>query len=529
MIEVAGPDGVVVQFPDGTAPDVIKGVMAKKFGGPQAAAPQSTMGGIADAFTQGATLGFGDELTALESAVLGRKPGGGTFDLFNYDRPFSERYQAAADAERGQQDAFAEAAPVTAGAAALAGGLATGLGAGRAGLTLMRPGAGLGGAMGRAAIEGAAYGAVAGAGEADDGDRLTGAAYGAGMGGAVGGAAGAATRQVAKILAGRQAATQAPSTQQLKGMAGAAYDRARQVNPNFPDFDQWAMQAYRTLPDEGFHPNLHPQLKTVLDRVEELSQGGTAPDLKSLEQLRRLMQTPAGGFTNPDQQRLSKMLRDSLDTFMAQAAQKAGANPGNLPALPGQGVSTAQASALADVQEGRSLWARAKKGELIDRMGEMAEDRAGSTYSGGNAENAMRQNMRKILDNDKLRAKFSKAEIEAIRTVVRGEPIQNAMRGLGALSPLRGGLMSLMSGGMMGAGAYTANPLMMALPATAAVADALAKAGTRSQVQAVSSMVRGGPNAAATLTQQRISPAVQAVIRALSGQAGGATGALAQP
>ncbi len=44
---------------------------------------QARSTGVMDSFTQGITLGFGDEITAFESALLGRKPGGGTFDLGN--------------------------------------------------------------------------------------------------------------------------------------------------------------------------------------------------------------------------------------------------------------------------------------------------------------------------------------------------------------------------------------------------------------------------------------------------------------
>ena len=36
MIEVELPDGTIVEFPEGTSPDVIKSVMAKQFGKPQA-------------------------------------------------------------------------------------------------------------------------------------------------------------------------------------------------------------------------------------------------------------------------------------------------------------------------------------------------------------------------------------------------------------------------------------------------------------------------------------------------------------
>jgi len=36
MIEVELPDGSIAEFPDGTAPDVIKGALQKRFGAPSA-------------------------------------------------------------------------------------------------------------------------------------------------------------------------------------------------------------------------------------------------------------------------------------------------------------------------------------------------------------------------------------------------------------------------------------------------------------------------------------------------------------
>lgn len=528
MIQVEGPGGVVIEFPEGTAPEKIKAAMAKQFGGPSAppapSAKQPTQsygdgllaygGRMFDAFTQGAAMGFGDELTGLESAILGRKPGGGMLDVGNYDAPFWDRYQRAVDAERGQNDQFSETNPVSAGIAEVVGALATGGAAARSGLTLM------GGKslppVRAAALEGAGYGALYGAGEADGGDRLEGAAYGGAVGGVTGGAIAGIAQQFAKIRGGRRAARMAPSTQSLKGQASAAYDRARAVNPTFDGFDQFAKQAYDVMADQGYNVRFHPQLATVMDDIEQISRGGTAPDLKTLEQLRRRFEAAAGAnTTNADQARLARMGKRALDKFMEQTA--AGTNVT-------AATRTPQQQALADVVEGRALYSRSKKGELIDRMFEMGEDRAATGGSGSNVENAIRQNMRKILDNPKLSRAFTKDEIAAIRTVARGERVQNALRGFGALSPLRGGLMSLLSGGMGGAGVATGNPLMMALPASAAVADALARRGTMSQAQAVSSMVRGGPNAAAVINQSRqISPQMQAIIRAMSAQGGAVT------
>jgi hypothetical protein len=82
--------------------------------------------------------------------------------------------------------------------AEVAGGVGTGIGAARAGLTLVRPGAGVAGRVGALSTEGAVYGGTQGFLDAPDGERLqnagSGAALGAGVGaalpvaGAVGGA-----------------------------------------------------------------------------------------------------------------------------------------------------------------------------------------------------------------------------------------------------------------------------------------------------------------------------------------------------
>lgn len=530
MIEVEGPDGVVIEFPEGTSPDVIKGVMAKRYGGKQPAPEQpaqprqSLAGGLIDSLTQGAAFGFGDELTGLESAVLGRTPEGGWFD---YSRPFVERYQTAVDAERGQQDQFREDAPIASTAAEVAGALATGVGAGRAGLTLMGRARSVPGAIGLGAAEGAGYGGMYAAGEADEGDRGEAALYGAGMGAATGGAVSGAAAQIGKILAGRQAAGMAPSVQELKGRAGAAFERARSANPTFDGFDQFATQAYQTLADQGYNVRFHPQLAFVLDDIEKISRQGTAPDYRTLSQLRRSFDMAAGAdVKNKDQQRLAKMGKDALDAFMDAAAGPT-PNPGNLPAVAGQaGPTNARAAALADMREGNALWARAKKGELIEELIQRAEDRSGS-LNGANPERALRLAARRILDNPRMRRGFSADEIQAIRDFVRGTEggfgsVQNILRGVGNLSPTRGGLTALMGGAGTAGAVGTLGP-MGAVPMVASVvADALAHSGSRAQAHALSSMVRGGPNASAILNQRRLSPAAQAVVRALSAQSGNA-------
>ena len=184
---------------------------------PKPAERQSLGEGLMDMVTQGVTAGQGRKLTALESAILGREPGGGTFDLFNYEQPFWDRYNAAMDAEGGQQAQFHEehpylatgteiagaigpavltggatVAPQAAGLASRAAGVATRVGSGimrntPAGIA-GRVGAGgatRGGQFARAGAAGAGYGALYGESEAErEGalDRGLGAAQGAAWG-----------------------------------------------------------------------------------------------------------------------------------------------------------------------------------------------------------------------------------------------------------------------------------------------------------------------------------------------------------
>lgn len=57
-IEVELPDGTVIEFPDGTAPDVIKGVLSKQFGGPKENVVATTSDGGRVIKAQDGTLSF---------------------------------------------------------------------------------------------------------------------------------------------------------------------------------------------------------------------------------------------------------------------------------------------------------------------------------------------------------------------------------------------------------------------------------------------------------------------------------------
>lgn len=121
---------------------------------------------------------------------------------------------------------------------------------------------------------------------------------------------------------------------------------------------------------------------------------------------------------------------------------------------------------------------------------EKAELRAASTGSGGNADNATRQNLRRILEKERGLKPDEKAALE---TVVRGTTGQNALRLAGKLSPSGNGLMAA-----LGVGGAMVNPALGALSLGGMGAKAAADAMTGKNVNKLVEILRAGGDASAT-------------------------------
>lgn len=102
-VEVEAPDGSIVEFPDGTPPDVMKSAMQKKF------KPISKFNGYVRSALSGATLGFNDEIEA------GVKTGFG----------FVGDYDKTVKGIRDEQKAFGKANPISSTLAEVAGSVPT--------------------------------------------------------------------------------------------------------------------------------------------------------------------------------------------------------------------------------------------------------------------------------------------------------------------------------------------------------------------------------------------------------------------
>lgn len=196
-IEAHLADGRVLQFPDGTDPAVVQRTVKTLLG--QAEPNRSLLGsvnnfagGVSDAITQGATLGFADEAGAGVRALARA----GTNLIQGKDADLSGNYDRALTDIRGREKQFAEQHPTASAVGNIVGGLATGKPTGPIAAS------GVPTTIARSAATGAGMGAVGGFGAGEGGfqNRLNSAVEGATFGGALGAGIPAAAGVVSRVV-----------------------------------------------------------------------------------------------------------------------------------------------------------------------------------------------------------------------------------------------------------------------------------------------------------------------------------------
>ena len=207
-IEVTGPDGAIHEFPDGTTPDVIKGVMSKayapsqdkykqaaidEYNAAQRAGAPTTSNPIASSFTNGAMLGALPTVTAAMETPLEM--------VKRWTLNPVEAYNYAKAAEDLAMQKAREKSGVAGTAAGILGGISTAGEIAKKGYTLVKSGQEFIPRLGALAGEGAIYGGVTGFNEGDGSGRLADAAKGAALGGAVGAAIPLAWKAIASTSA----------------------------------------------------------------------------------------------------------------------------------------------------------------------------------------------------------------------------------------------------------------------------------------------------------------------------------------
>lgn len=502
------PDGTRVRFPDDMPREEIRDMIATKFPdavkakGEEALAGEGSdlvgafMGGL-DRLADGMTFGLAPKIRAAGRAAL-------------TDMDYSE----ALEHDREKEAEFRKEQPVASAVNEIGGTMLTGGGLMKAGLSatkLVDPAIkGARGLAARSAAVGADSAAI-GATQAAGNDQDIG--KGALTGFATGAVSNAALEPIAKALGRamtrKQVRKQAPSTEALKQRAGEAYEASESAGVAFSNdaYKRFAADLVNEMTSEGIDKGLHPKTLGLIRRIAGEAVDGAIPGMKHMDILRQnardLLKSNDAG-----EQRFGAILMRQVDEFMENVKPSdvvAGKNP---------------QEALANLRQGRELWKRARKAEVIEE----AIYKAGNQASG--FENGLRTQFRQLLQNKKTRKMFSPDEVMAIEKVANGGPVENLLRRLGKFSFGEGGATNSLGGSIGASVGYSLGGLPGAIGVVGGAQGArqAAQAATQGNAELAASLARLGGDAISETDMQKLlaSPDVRAAIaRALA--AGGLT------
>ena len=342
-------------------------------------------------------------------------------------------------------------------------------------------------ALPRAMVEGGIAGGIQATG--DDSNATYGGALGA-IGGAAGYGLGKGLERLAGFTNTAPRVAQANTTDDLKAAAQSAYDRFTNAGGVFTQegLNDLAGSVRGRLADMGWQPELAPKVNAFNRAMERARVGSGAPSgtaglnqTATPEQILNLRKI-AGKISNSNdatESSYGQAIKEEIDRFLATPRE------GNFAGAPG--VDQAQLS--SDLSEANRLWTQFSKADTVDEGLRRAELRAASTYSGGNENNAMRQELRKIYETRGPQS-FTPDERAAFETAIRGGRVENVARMLGKLAPSRGGLSTWAN---IGAGAGTGGATLP-ITALAEGAKVVGDRATRRNLEEVSRVIRGGGN-----------------------------------
>lgn len=258
--------------------------------------------------------------------------------------------------------------------------------------------------------------------------------------------------------------------QDLKAAKTAAYQAADQAGVAYrpESFDGLISSIDADLQASRINPLRHPKAASMLEEIQSMK--GQAPTLTELDQLRQVVRRDVAG-SDAEKFFANRMIKQ-IDAFVD------GAGPQDV-------VSGNADDAAALINNARDLNTRYRKVESVTTALDRAERRAGRTGSGGNSDNATRQNLDRILETT---PNLTKEEAAALRSIVMGGKGQNLLRQIGKLSPQGNGIMAAAN---LGAAA-AAGPLG-AIPGAAGLISKMAADNmTRAKVEKLIALMAAG-------------------------------------
>lgn len=448
--------------------------MAKQ---PETATLGHKIGATIDGVAQGMTFGFSDEIAAGLGSGFGM--------LGDYQQKLEQERARMAENKRlaGGYELAGE----------LGGGLATAGGLAKSGITAL--GRGLGA---KAAIaEGAAYGGAYGAGTANEGERLSGALIGAATGAATAGvlnAVGKAGSNVLQRFKGNKA-QQIMDSDALRQQASSLYDEAHSLGVGIKPKAMQKMAANMTVSLGKRTPareKLYRETYDMVDFINESAKNGKSFSLKDFDEIRQVLNDTISDAPKREQRTLIA-IKNQMDNFMD-----------NLSPAQATGDIKRAGQVLGNA---RQMYSRFAKQEIVDEIFNKAMNQATGF------ENGLRVHFRSLANNPKKMARFSPEEQDAIRKIVRGGPVENALRAFAWFSPQKT-LGAVTSGLTMAEGGIGPASLMGGAGYLSSKAAEKATMGNVKELQRILQGIQNPP------MKTLPSPVTDAAIRVGSGQAG---------
>ena len=312
------------------------------------------------------------------------------------------------------------------------------------------------GNSGAAALEGAAYGGVYGAGEAKPGERLAGAGKGAATGAVVGAALNTLGSALANSAGRRAVAMAAPAAteDQLAAQSKALYDAADQAQAMIKpqSFDRVAQNAKAAA--GGINTTLRPNTAGILDDITALQ--GQPISLRRFDELRQEVGM-AMERAQPQDVRTLTRIKTVIDNFSDNA------RPVDI---------TGDVRGFQYLKDARPLWAKHAKVVQVRKLLELAQADAAGRYTQSGLANAIRQRANSLYKEIIKHGpgSYTGDEVELIKKMASGGSSSQMINWLAKWAP-RG----VVSGGM-GAlvGSTFGGPIGTALGVGVPVAGAIA-------------------------------------------------------
>ncbi len=431
-------------------------------------------------------LGWGDEIAAAGGALTG------------IDGEFGD-YAGNLARQRQITETTKALNPIAYGAGNLAGDALPAAAAAKMGLTLMGKGGSALKSIAAGVGEGAVYGGIAGAGHADPGKRMEGAAWGAGTGAAVGGGLSALSRAGRQWAANRRFTKDIPTTQDLRQAKKAAYQHVDDLGARYKPA---ALADLADAIDEGlkakrFRKNVNRKVHRVVKVLRKDLTGKKSVSLSGLDDLRQYV---SRNITDKPGQHKHGYYGDIIKKNMDEFIDSAGPQQMTM----GDAPRAAQAMKAA-----RASNRRYKKMQAVDDAIEKVKNNPNSTTP-------YIAPFRQLIQSPRLKGRFDPPERAIIEQIVRGTPKQKALDKVGWWGGKLGSSLSAGVGAAVGG-----VPGAVAAPAAGFLARGASGKISKGQVELLQALIA---NQGRTPKPKPDSEIMRALQRALAGHSGGRVG-----